>query len=409
MNSRDKNLVIVRSVLDQGLSIAEAAARFSVSRQWIHVLLTRYRLEGPDGLEPRSRAPRTHPGATPEALREEILRLRRSLTADGADAGPLTIAWHLEQAGLHAPSTSTIRRLLHAEGLITPAPRKRPRSSYRRFQAELPNECWQADITHAFLAPGRRVEVLDFLDDHSRYLLHLRAAAAFTGPMIVDAMNTLITTNGAPASTLTDNGLVFTARLAGRKGGRNGFEKLLQAHRIRQKNGRPGHPQTQGKIERFHQTLHRWLDARPRPETIEELQDLLDQFRNWYNTARPHRATGRRTPEQAYTALPKATPDTLAEPEWRTRVDTVDRNGKVSLRYSGKMRHLGIGRAHIGEHILMLIHDDQVTVTNAATGEVLAEHLIDPTKDYQPALERTHRPRRQKPPPDRTANPRKES
>lgn len=121
MNSRDKNLVIVRSVLDQGLSIAEAAARFSVSRQWIHVLLTRYRLEGPDGLEPRSRAPRTHPGATPEALREEILRLRRSLTADGADAGPLTIAWHLEQAGLHAPSTSTIRRLLHAEGLIAPA------------------------------------------------------------------------------------------------------------------------------------------------------------------------------------------------------------------------------------------------------------------------------------------------
>lgn len=126
MNSRDKNLVIVRSVLDQGLSIAEAAARFSVSRQWIHVLLTRYRLEGPDGLEPRSRAPRTHPGATPEALRQEILRLRRSLTADGADAGPLTIAWHLEQAGLHAPSTSTIRRLLHAEGLITPAPKNAP-------------------------------------------------------------------------------------------------------------------------------------------------------------------------------------------------------------------------------------------------------------------------------------------
>lgn len=409
MNSRDKNLVIVRSVLDQGLSIAEAAARFSVSRQWIHVLLTRYQLEGPNGLEPRSRAPLTHPGTLPDPLREEILRLRRSLTADGADAGPVTIAWHLEQAGHHAPSSSTIRRLLHAEGLITPAPKKRPRSSYRRFQAELPNECWQADITHAFLATGRRVEILDFLDDHSRYLLHIHASAAFSGPMVVDAMNTLISTDGPPASTLTDNGLVFTARLAGRKGGRNGFEKLLQAHRIRQKNGRPGHPQTQGKIERFHQTLHRWLDARPRPETIDELQALLDQFRNWYNTARPHRAIGRRTPEQAYTALPKATPDTPTEPEWRTRVDTVDRNGKVSLRYAGKMRHLGIGRAHIGEHILMIIHEDHVTITNAATGEVLAEHLIDPAKDYQPALERTHRPRPRKPPPGPTVNPRKKA
>ncbi|MGK4219549.1 DDE-type integrase/transposase/recombinase, partial [Kocuria marina] len=173
-------------------------------------------------------------------------------TAEGADAGALTIAWHLEHTGYRVPSDSTIRRVLHRAGLITPAPGKRPKSTYTRFQADAPNECWQADITHWHLAGGTRVEILDFLDDHSRYLLHLRTQPAFTGADVVTAMQELITTYGPPASTLTDNGLVFTARLARHKGGRNGFEKLLQAHHIHQKNGAPGHPQTQGKIERFH-------------------------------------------------------------------------------------------------------------------------------------------------------------
>lgn len=202
--------------------------------------------------------------------------------------------------------------------------------------------------------------------------------------MVVEAMNTLIATHSAPASTLTDNGLVFTARLAGRKGGRNGFEKLLEAHRITQKNGKPGHPQTQGTIERFHQTLKRWLNARPRPENIDALQQVLEEFRTWYNTRRPHRATGRRTPADAYTALPKATPNTDHEPEWRTRTDKVDNHGKISLRYAGKLRHLGIGRAHIGTNVLMLVHDTHVTTSNADTGEVIAEHTIDPNSDYQP-------------------------
>lgn len=410
MGSKNKNLVIVRSVLEQGLTHAQAAERYQVSRQWVHVLVQRYQLGGPEGLEPRSRAPRSRPGTTPEAVRRRIIALRKTLTSQGADAGPATIAWHLDNDGFDAPSTATIRRILHAHGLITPEPRKRPRSSYRRFEAELPNECWQADITHAFLATGARVEILDFLDDHSRYLLHIQAAPAFSGAMVVTAMNQLITTYGAPASTLTDNGLVFTARLAGRRGGRNGFEKLLQAHRIRQKNGRPGHPQTQGKIERFHQTLKRWLTSRPRPGSVQDLQALLEQFQTWYNTERPHRATSRRTPEQAYTALPKATPGSaLTEPEWRPRVDRIDKNGKVSLRYAGQLRHLGYGRAHAGRHVLILVHDDHTVTSDATTGEIIAEHRIDPARDYQPKLPRTHSTPTQTPRPGQSVNPRKKS
>ena len=383
MGSTTRHLVIVRSVRDQHLTAAQAATRYGVSRQWVYTLLARYDAHGVDGLAPGSRAPRSSPGALPAALVEQIITLRQELTTQGADAGPLTIAWHLEQAGYRVPSDSTIRRVLHRAGLITPAPGKRPRSTYIRFQAQAPNECWQADITHWFLATGTRVEILDFLDDHSRYLLHLRTQLAFTGADIVTTMQGLISTYGPPASTLTDNGLVFTARLAGRKGGRNGFEKLLEAHHIHQKNGAPGHPQTQGKIERVHQTLKRWLTARPLPDTTTELQELLDQFRTWYNTARPHRAIARTTPATAYAATPKATPNTETTPEWRTRTDVIDAWGKVSLRYAGTLRHLGMGRAHIGEPVLMLIHDNHVITSNAITGEIIAEHTINPTSNYQ--------------------------
>jgi transposase InsO family protein len=381
---KPKNLVIVRAVREQGLSHAEAAARFGVTRQWVHTLVRRYDAEGPDGVAPRSRAPQTRPGRTPPAVRTRIIDLRHDLTRTGADAGPATIAWHLKREGYRTPSTATIRRILHAEGLITPAPSKRPRSSYIRFEADLPNECWQADITHWYLSSGTRIEILDFLDDHARFLLEIRTAAAFTGPMVVTVMTELINRYGPPMSTLTDNGLVFTTRLARHKGARGGFEKLLAAHGITQKNGRPGHPQTQGKIERFHQTLKRFLAARPLPDTIDDLQSMLTEFQTWYNTQRPHRSTGRKTPQQAYTALPKATPTSPTRSEWRSRTDKVDKDGKVTLRYAGKLRHLGIGKAHAGTPVLLLIHDRDITTSNANTGEIIAEHTIDPARDYQP-------------------------
>jgi transposase InsO family protein len=271
-------------------------------------------------------------------VRARIIALRQTLVADGADAGLETIAWHLAREGLQVPSTSTIQRILRAAGLVVPQPKKRPKSSYLRFQAELPNGCWQADITYWFLVDGTRVEILDFLDDHSRLLLTIQAKTLWTSADVVTVMGTLIRTYGAPAATLTDNGMVFTARFTTRPGAKNGFEKLLAAHQIQQRNGAPGHPQTQGKIERFHQTLKRWLTARPAPTTITELQAMLDSFQTWYNTDRPHRALNRRTPIQAYTALSKATPNTTHETEYRTRTDRVDNNGKVTVRYTSKIR-----------------------------------------------------------------------
>jgi transposase InsO family protein len=376
-----KPRVIVLSVVQQGLTVTEAAARFGVSRQWVHVLLARHREGGLDAVEPRSHRPRSNPRQTPPELAERIVALRRQLTRQGLDAGPLSIAARLRAEAGPVPSTSTIRRILHAAGLVKPAPRKRPRSSYRRFEAAQPNECWQSDFTHWALTDGTDVEILNWLDDHSRLLLACTAHARVTGPLVVSSFLAVIAAYGPPAASLTDNGAVYTSRFTG---GRNGFEYLLAELGITQRNGHPGHPQTQGKIERFHQTLKRWLAAQPPASDLPELQHQLDRFRHLYNTERIHRAHGR-TPAQAYTTTIKAGPPASQNPApgpYRVRADIIDRYGKISLRRAGRMHHLGIGTAHAGTPALVLVHPDTIDVINPATGEHLSSHTIDPTRSY---------------------------
>jgi transposase InsO family protein len=184
---------------------------------------------------------------------------------------------------------------------VAPEPRKRPRSSYRRFAAAQPNECWQSDFTHWRLADGTDTEILNFLDDHSRYLLGWTAHTPVTGDQVTSSFLAIAEEHGLPASTLTDNGRVYTARFGG---GKNAFEYLLAALGITQKNGHPGHPQTQGKIERLHQTLKNWLVRQPAAASLADLQAQLDTFAEYYNHQRPHRGIGRRTPATAWTARP---------------------------------------------------------------------------------------------------------
>jgi transposase InsO family protein len=373
--------VAVLQVVSKELSVTAAAAEHGISRRHLHRLLARYREGGLDALEPRSRRPKTTPIATPETVRQRVIELRGQLTADGLDAGPVTIAWHLEHEGLPAPSTSTIRRILHAAGLITAQPKKRPRSSYARFEMAQPNEMWQSDFIHWRLADGTDVEVLNWLDDHSRYLLACTAHQPVTGDDVVTVFLGLIEHYGPPAATLTDNGSVYTSRFTG---GRNAFEYVLAMLAVCQKNGAPGHPQTQGKTERFHQTLQRWLAARPTARTRAELQQQLDQFREHYNERRPHRALQRRTPGDAYRATPKAAPPSNghAPGHYRIRYDRLDTKGKMTIRRAGRMHHLGIGTAHARKRVLAFADDHHITVAELATGEVLSRHLIEPHKTY---------------------------
>jgi hypothetical protein len=251
----------------------------------------------------------------------------------------------------------------------------------------MPNECWQSDFTHYPLADGTGTEILTWLDDHSRCVLSLTAHARVTGPAVLQAFRAACAQHGAPASTLTDNGMVFTTRLSGGKGGRNALEHELRRLGVKQKNGKPNHPQTQGKVERFQQTMKNWLRAQPhQPATLAELQTLLDDFAGIYNTRRPHRSlAGRATPATAYAARPKAAPgDRAADTHDRVRTDRVDATGLVTLRHNGKLHHIGIGRAHAGTRVLLLVQDLDIRVVNAGTGELIRELVLNPDKNYQP-------------------------
>jgi transposase InsO family protein len=373
--------VAVLQVVSKQSTVTAAAAESGISRRHLQRLLARYREGGLEALKPRSRRPKTTPIQTPPEVRGRVVELRVQLTADGLDAGPETIRWHLEREGLRAPSTSTIRRILHDAGLITPAPKKRPRSSYTRFQMAQPNEMWQSDFIHWRLADGSEVEILNWLDDHSRYLLSCSVHAPVTGDEVVSAFLAAVDAHGAPASTLTDNGRVYTARFGG---GRNAFEYLLPLLGVQQKNGSPGHPQTQGKVERFHQTLQRWLRSRPPARTLGELQGQLDELREHYNERRPHRALGRATPGNAYRATPKALPASNghAPGHYRLRYDRLDVRGKMTLRRAGRMHYLHAGTTHAGKRVLAFADDRRVTVAELNTGEVLSVHLIEPERAY---------------------------
>ena len=388
-----KARLVITALFVDHQSPAEVAAGYGVHRGWVYKLKARYEAEGETALEPRSRRPKTSPAALSAEVVDLIVRVRKELTDTGLDAGPDTIAWHLAHHHGTTISASTVSRYLTRAGLVTPAPKKRPKSSYLRFAATLPNETWQADFTHYRLTqpngtPGPDAEVLTWLDDCSRYALTVTAHARVTGPIVLAAFRTAATGHGTPASTLTDNGMVFTTRLSGGKGGRNALEAELRRLGVVQKNARPNHPTTCGKVERFQQTLNKWLAAQPvQPTTVAELQALLDAFTNEYNHRRPHRSLPHRaTPASVYGTLPKAQPTTSrdADPHDRVRHDRIDDSGCVTLRVAGRLHHLGVGRTHARTRVVLLVQDLHVRMVDAATGELLRELVLDPTKDYQP-------------------------
>jgi transposase InsO family protein len=399
-----KARLVITAVVVEGRPVAQVAADYGVSRQWIYKLLARYRVEGEEAFEPRSRRPHNQPTPIPVATVELIIRLRRGLTRQGLDAGAHTIAWHLTEQHQLTVSDATIWRTLQRAGLITAEPKKKPKSSYICFAAEQPNQMWQVDFTHYRLTrpdgtPGADVEILCFLDDHSRYAISVTCHQPVTGPVVVTAFRQAVADQGIPASVLSDNGMVFTTRFAGGRAGRdtiNGFSALLRDLGVAQKHSKPNHPTTCGKVERFQQTLKKWLRAQPQqPTTIAELQALSAQFVAYYNTCRPHRSLNRRTPLAAYQARPKAAPadSAPAQPQPRVRRDVVDNDGKLTLRHAGRLHHIGVGRTHARTPILMLINGRHIRIIHATTGELIRDLILNPAIDYQPQGVRKPRPK----------------
>jgi transposase InsO family protein len=374
---------VVEAVVVEGRSYREVARAHGVSKSWVGKLVARYRQGGYEAIAPRSRAAKRIPHRTPDALEDVICALRKELTDLGVDAGAATIAYHLGRRHGRVPSISTIWRVLRRRGFVVPQPHKRPRNSWIRFEATLPNECWQSDVTHWHLADGTEVEIVNFLDDHSRVAVASRVLQVATAPKVLEIFGEAGKTWGLPAALLTDNGCVYTTW---HRGGPNVMQTELLHLGIDYRHSRPYHPQTCGKVERFHQTLKRWLARQPKARTIGELQVQVDRFVAYYNEVRPHRARGRTTPRSAFEARDKARPSgpkIRVGASVRVRRDRIDKNGKVTLRHRTRLHHIGVGHAHKGKRVIMLVDGLDVRVVSD-DGELLRHLTLDPSRDYQP-------------------------
>jgi transposase InsO family protein len=338
---------VVEAVVLEGRSYREVARAHGVSKSWVGKLLGRFREGGYGAIAPRSRAPRTVPHRTPAELEDEIVALRKELCDLGVDAGAQTIAYHLGLRRGQTPSISTIWRVL------------------RR------------------LGDGTEVEIVNFIDDHSRLAVASRVLRIATAPTVLQTFREAGTRWGFPAALLTDNGCVYTTW---HRGGPNVMQTELLAMGIDYRHSRPYHPQTCGKVERFHQTMKAFLSKQDPAQEIAVLQAQVDRFVAYYNEVRPHRAVGRRPPIVAFEARDKARPSgpkIVVGAGVRVRRDRIDKHGRVTLRHRTKLHHLGIGAKHRGKRVTLLVHGLDVRVVSL-DGELLRHLTLDPSRDYQP-------------------------
>ncbi len=374
------------------VNVSRVCAEVGVSRKTFYKWVARYRAEGLDGLEERSRRLNRTPGQTAAHTEELVVRLRKELADAGLDHGATTIQWHLglrkaELEGRGVPSVATIHRILVRRGLVTPSPSKRPKSSWCRFEAPAPNEWWQIDAMGWVIATGA-VEVFNVIDDHSRVAVRSRAVVSASGEQAWTTFSQAAQQWGFPAGCLSDNGLCFSGKL---RGFEVLFEQRLRAAGVRPFTGRPYHPQTTGKVERFQQTLKKWLRRQPLAADLAELQAQLDEFCRIYNHERPHQGIARVTPISRWHATPAAqpAPDGVPAPIWPARPrHSIVANGVAFLDDLA----IHIGAEWTGRDATIIVDGVHATVF---IDDQLVRHLrIDPTRRYQPSGRPRGRPRR---------------
>jgi transposase InsO family protein len=356
-----------------GSSVAEVCRRRGISRASYYRYLRRYLEEGVDGLEPRSRRPGSSPGKIDADLEVEIVRLRKRHARWGARR----IHAELRRGGVDPPAVATIHRALRRNHLVAPQPPRRARAS-KRFERETCNDLWQIDATEVALVGGERVWIVDCLDDHARFLLAAIACASPTGEAAW-ACFVASSAYGLPRQLLSDNHLSFTGR---RYGIEVAFERKLAEAGVELINAAPAHPQTLGKLERFHRTLKEWLADEGPALDLEQLQLLLDRFRAHYNGRRPHQGIGNQTPAERY--LPAAAaeaplgelapseqdkqpaypPHSLTRKVWANGVVAVDGLGiTLGRRYAGAtVRIVEVGElihVYLGDELLRALAPDR--------------------------------------------------
>jgi putative transposase len=343
------------------------------------------RIEAEGSWQPRSRRPKTSPGATPQEIVAQIVALRGELAPDnGADAiiaalVPAAAAQGWAQRGWRVPHRSTVNKILARHGLVTAQPAKRPRSSFRRFAYARPRDCYQIDATEVKLASGEAVVIFDVLDDCTRLLAACHAAPAETAAAAVAAITAAAAAHGAPGIVLCDNGTAFSG---GRARGQGAFTRTVTAMGTRLIHSSPYHPQTCGKVERHHQTLKRWLAPPPPPATLPALQHLLDDYRGYYNTRRHHTTLGA-TPRHAWDTAPAhGGPGHLpAQDDATIHHLTVTANGTIKL--GNHKISLGTHRAR--QRITAIRDHDRVTCYTP-DGTPIGHIHLNHDKTYQGSL-----------------------
>jgi putative transposase len=289
-------------------AVTSFCTEHGISRKTFYVLLGRARAEGPAAaLEPRSRRPRTSLSRISDEAKEQALRVRAALERSGLDHGPISVFEKMKSMGLEpVPSVASLARIFRQSGVARLEPRKKPRAAYRRFVYPAPNCLWQLDATEYVLTGGRKCVIFQLIDDHSRFAVASHVAAGETSEAAIAVVKKGISARGVPQKLLTDNGAALNPSRRGRQGQLVTYVTSLGIEAI---TGKPYKPTTQGKNERFHRTLFRFLDKQPLAGTLEQLQEQVDAFDELYNTERPHQGLpGRITPRQAWDATPVAEP-----------------------------------------------------------------------------------------------------
>lgn len=371
---------IVEVDLD-GLNVTEFCAQHGVSRWFFYDLRRRVAAEGQAALGTRSRAPKRVANHTPPLVEDAIVEIRKALLDFGTDAGPATIHYHLPTRlppGTPVPSEATIWRVLTRRGFVTPEPKKAPKHSHLRFAAERANECWQIDDTEWELVDGTPVKIIHVLDDCTRVLVASKAVSSCTAEAALTAFLEGAEEWGLPARFLSDNAKAF----------RFGLAQALAGLGVGSRHSRPHHPQTCGKVERYHQTEHRFLRAQPPAETLDTLQEQLDRHRDYYNHQRPHRSLGRRRPADVFAATPKDGPaDRPLGAETRVHRVVVQQNGIVGI---GSRYSISVGSTHRGRRALLVVTGPSCHVF--VEGKLVRALTLDPTRRSHPLHARPGRP-----------------
>jgi transposase InsO family protein len=363
----------------EALNVSELCRRHGVSRKTFYKWVGRYRAEALAGLQERPRRPVSNPNQTPPAVEERIVWWRKALADDGLDSGAVSIHWHLSGELDAAPSVATIHRVLVRRGQVTPQPHKRPKTSWRRFEAPAPNAWWQIDSTDWRTATGE-VSIFNIIDDHSRLAARSRAVAHATSEQAWVTFCEAGEAWGWPAGTLSDNGLAFSGKL---RGFEVHFEHKLREVGVRPFTGRPYHPQTTGKVERFQQTLKRWLRHQRVAGELDELQAQLDQFCWIYNYQRPHQGIGRATPISRWQASPASgpAPQPLDHPSAPSRISHTTVTAAGTIEIDHYRIHLGV--EHQARPALVVIDSSYAAVF--IDRQLIRALELDPTRSYQPS------------------------